>query len=543
MAGKPYQVGRFAHTLRLRLMREHLGLDVDEILEQERQHEMEREEFEEQMNDIYQEDADHSSSLLPTQHSMPARLSSFNHDLDIERAQALEESTSSSSTSSSSTSDPGAEREIDKRVTSESHQKDLSGYGPDNWKTAEKSGLDEGRDSVIINGREVLVHNIDNEGKGTLEVPKPGRAPGPMPENRYLEPAEPGNEPLPPIPPFDRRTTDQLGLPRAAQLPSLPVVDDTDIGGPPVHINSSGHATNGAFHPMAADIKLAHIDKDCMRDPVNDDFVENVWHRAAVNNTKLYRRVFRCMPDSEVSTWSEYQEYTDYQERFRASMEGRPKSEDRTARSEDHPAHSHHQSATAAGAAVSAPGPDAIVKAAEHEVEKPFEKAGDKIAEKLPLSPVREDKPRVLVPDDQSHELDEKRDAGAVTDTNPRPRTQDAPSPVVPFPGMLEPQQSNDKKKERRTTFSNQEKPNLHGSSSHSPAQVGSVRRRRRATTRGSRRGFTIDDMPSRIDAEELMKMAQGHLVQFPYDWLLTEEQNGNWGYQVDGVAPLAIYN
>lgn len=29
MAGKPYKVGRFAHTLRIRLMREHLGYDVD----------------------------------------------------------------------------------------------------------------------------------------------------------------------------------------------------------------------------------------------------------------------------------------------------------------------------------------------------------------------------------------------------------------------------------------------------------------------------------------------------------------------------------
>ncbi len=32
MAGRPYRVGRFAHSLRMRLMREHLGLDVDEIL-------------------------------------------------------------------------------------------------------------------------------------------------------------------------------------------------------------------------------------------------------------------------------------------------------------------------------------------------------------------------------------------------------------------------------------------------------------------------------------------------------------------------------
>jgi phospholipase D1/2 len=31
MGGKPYKVGRFAHTMRVRLMREHLGIDVDEL--------------------------------------------------------------------------------------------------------------------------------------------------------------------------------------------------------------------------------------------------------------------------------------------------------------------------------------------------------------------------------------------------------------------------------------------------------------------------------------------------------------------------------
>ncbi|KAK0555630.1 Phospholipase D1 [Tilletia horrida] len=35
MAGQPYKVGPFAHSLRLRLMREHLGLDVDELEERE----------------------------------------------------------------------------------------------------------------------------------------------------------------------------------------------------------------------------------------------------------------------------------------------------------------------------------------------------------------------------------------------------------------------------------------------------------------------------------------------------------------------------
>jgi phospholipase D1/2 len=35
MAGKPFKVGRFAHTLRMRLMREHIGVDVDALDEQD----------------------------------------------------------------------------------------------------------------------------------------------------------------------------------------------------------------------------------------------------------------------------------------------------------------------------------------------------------------------------------------------------------------------------------------------------------------------------------------------------------------------------
>lgn len=31
MAGRPYKVGRFAHTLRVRLMQEHVGVDVDTL--------------------------------------------------------------------------------------------------------------------------------------------------------------------------------------------------------------------------------------------------------------------------------------------------------------------------------------------------------------------------------------------------------------------------------------------------------------------------------------------------------------------------------
>lgn len=35
MAGSPFKVGRFAHTLRVRLMREHVGVDVDALTDED----------------------------------------------------------------------------------------------------------------------------------------------------------------------------------------------------------------------------------------------------------------------------------------------------------------------------------------------------------------------------------------------------------------------------------------------------------------------------------------------------------------------------
>ncbi|KAK7427107.1 Phospholipase D1 [Neonectria magnoliae] len=550
MAGKPYQVGRFAHTLRLRLMREHLGLDVDEILEEERQAEMDRQDFDQEMEDIYNEEASGSKNAKrPVSHHPP----SFNHDLDLAAAQRMDESASSSPSSAS----------LDARETAavvdgkKKHELDVTGYGPDHWKNAEKSGLDTGRDSVIVNGREVLVNSTGNEGKGTLQSPKAPHVLVLPRESNYLDSSQIKSEGMPPMPALNRRTTDQLGLPRASQLPTLPMADDTDIGGPPMHFDpDSGRPTMGPVHPMAADIHPAQIDKDCMRDPVNPNFLDEIWNRAAVNNTKLYRRVFRCMPDSEVSTWAEYQEYVGYGERFRASMEGRSRQD-----SESKPEPSHRGS-TSAGAGIGAPGPEVMAKAAENELEK----AAGKMMDKLPIHKKDEERIKIVIPDEGRNGLNEKQPLHDVdgdhasTQPNPTldaendgsiPRPMEAPSPVysmgdVPFPAFennskfLEPQMST-RDRERRTTFSTLEKPSSRETNAPPPGHIGSLKRRRRATTKNSRRGFTIEDMPTRGHAEELLNLVQGNLVQFPYDWLLTEEQNGNWGYQVDGVAPLAI--
>src|SRR5690606_28536587 len=105
----------------------------------------------------------------------------------------------------------------------------------------------------------------------------------PQSSSRVNEPApHDDGDRLPPLPPLNRRTTDQLGLPLPSQLPSLPAVDDTDIGGPPAHLED-GRAMDDVPHPLAADLKLAYIDKDCMRDPLNPSFMDDIWNRTAEN--------------------------------------------------------------------------------------------------------------------------------------------------------------------------------------------------------------------------------------------------------------------
>ncbi|KAG5513409.1 hypothetical protein PMAC_001473 [Pneumocystis sp. 'macacae'] len=58
------------------------------------------------------------------------------------------------------------------------------------------------------------------------------------------------------------------------------------------------------------------IDPKAFSDPLSDHFFEDIWDRIAQKNTEIYREVFRCMPDNEVRTWKDYYRYKKYAERF-----------------------------------------------------------------------------------------------------------------------------------------------------------------------------------------------------------------------------------
>lgn len=560
MAGRPYRVGRYAHSLRMRLMREHLGLDVDEITEEERQEAADVEaRYEAEMQHIYGDDDGSAAegSSRPKRAPM-THTSSYNH----EAIPAHKDAGSPPSSSSSSSSAASAEQ--DARVTgNEKHEADVEGSGADHWKTAREKGLDQGRDTMVIGGREVLVSQLKDKEKA-----KPVTAFSNSKECWDTD-TNKGNDELPPPPSLERKTTAQLGLTSITHLPQLPMSDDTDIGGPPLLFDVAGRPTNET-NPLAADIQLAKIDKDCMRDPINPAFWDDVWNRIAANNTKLYRRVFRCMPDSEVLTWNEYRDYTDYSLRFHESMTGRTKSDEAEAKCSV-----GHVANGCAGAGIAAPSAvhDAIAMSEKMQEKQKAEahpqlvvSNGDGTINEKPCHPDTSQPEQVQKP---SLNLD--MDAEKVNHNH----QIEAPSPVqpagdTPFPAydgqvdhqLLEPighNSSNQKgthaTRDRQTTFSSVDKPasflggsvnnhsNINNSSIYNT--TGSTRRRRRGTTKGSnRRGAVFPyEVLGRDEAEELCGMIQGTVVQFPYDWLESEEKDNHWLFQADLLAPKEIYD
>lgn len=539
MAGRPYNVGRFAHGLRVRLMREHLGIDIDKI----RDEELEDEEIERELQAEEEgesptspgsptSDREVQNALISNRHrvqeEMIARaenLHSFNHDVDWEQA-----GNPHMKSSKKKTSDP--------RVTDNpAHRADVEGKGADKMvEHAEVVHDQDARDTVIDSkGREVLVSDIAPEGRSTLQSPEKkhkkrhgrteNRSPSPVREPDHYPPAQ-----------FPRLTTHQLGLPQVSTLPALPVSDDTDIGGPPLQRTLS----QSSLPPTIGNMKRPIVTEDCMKDPLNDAFYLDTWHTVAENNTKLFRQVFRCMPDSEVKTWKEYKEYAAFGERF-SRMQGAGKSK--------HAVQQERKGMSGPpGEKLSAMNRlEKVGKEIEGELEKAVEKlAQGEHSEKHPIGRVEEwadeQERRISAGGGNEDEevLDEKQalktpngspKVASAGDSpkdkeNTRPRNVTISEPVKP----------------PRTSDGAADPKDTNGSSTAS--RTGN-RRRRRTTTKSSVRVFHADDenaMLSKKDAGEVLNMVQGSLVLWPYDWLEKEEYGGKWLYPVDIIAPLEIY-
>ncbi|KAG2421668.1 hypothetical protein HFD88_005644 [Aspergillus terreus] len=527
MNGRPYLVGRFPHTLRMRLMREHLGIDVDELLEHSMatEEELRRIQMEEEGSNSPPR-ADSESLMLEKQDerdmierrhriqdeflSRSEDIHSFNHDVDWEQGNNPNLKSNRKLTA-------------DSRVTSNpDHKKDVDGFGPDNLHSAMEAGLGEARDSQMLDSKaEVLVSPIACEGKGTIQKPKHIT----QRSNRrsHVEDKE-AKEPstLSPIQDGVESVPIVEGLP-GVRHPALPSGNETESSSSGVQPPKDKLDTTKYPHPVTPELKHVFIDKDCMRDPVIDLFYLDTWYAVADKNTKIYRSVFRCMPDSEVKSWKEYKEYTAYGERF-AEMQSQHSAQ------AFHPQPQRQTGPPGTGATAglglgvnvkSHLTPTSLTADAHSPTEKPERGADNtqhhnnrsqsELAKQETVSSI--DEKAALRPTDGSNAHNGRPDEGGSSGEDLEKQRSD--------PAFVD-----------------------YSEALNRNATTQSRRRRRRATTLGSRREFhAADEVMDRNRAEDLLNQIQGHLILWPYDWLEKEEQGGNWLYTLDQISPLEIYN
>ena len=557
MNGKPYQVGRFPHTLRMRLMREHLGLDVDQIMEdaqmleaeQLKAHSSGKSNRPDSPADTFNSPLSEADDVLGPLDGQGAEMHeevrermeefrSFNHDVDWEQA------------GNPNLKSKRAGLTVDPRVTGDAdHKDDVEGFGFDNMATVAAMGFGDGRDTTVVKGnKEVLLADLGSEGKAPLSEPRKHGEQLRLPS--YVVKMETPEPPMPPKPSVERMNTQELGLPMLSQLPPLPQADDSDIGGPMLTRTTSKETHRGR-HQLLDDLRRPDVDRDCMKDPILDHFFFDTWHAVAENNTKLYRAVFRCMPDNQVRNWDEYHQYLAYEQRF-AQLQGNdlPVEEkvvdpDRGGEVKSGPPGVGSRHPIAEFKSVTHVPSDIAKMAGElngklkNALEGSKEEKADPEKEKLRAWAAEANKaqaekdgfPALHRQETLSSEkawLQTVPEGQALTDEGSATGEDEEAStdPSTNSPGSTAVEKENKAVNSTSPTMSGpsvgysepviQNPPQITASTTN----VGGSSRRRRRGTRSSRTGFSAsDDLLSIEEAEELLSCVQGHLVVWPYDW------------------------
>lgn len=541
MSGKPYLVGRFPHTLRMRLMREHIGIDVDEVLEQELAADLAKQDTKidetpespsEQQDDLdanqkpVNADKQDERELIERRHKLQdeflarsEEMHSFNHDVDWNQANNPNLKSNKKLT-------------VDSRVQrNQQHKQDLEGLGTDQMKRLGHTTRGDGRDSYLdSDNMELLVSNAVPDGKGDKNTPEIREEHGREQENgadskedsdafqakeNHMEPNAESSKPTTPLKHGDALEKDEHGAHS--------------------HLHSNGYGPSDNVyhgHPLASDLKQPAIDKNCMKDPVSEQFYLDIWQTIADNNTKLFRSVFRCMPDSEVKTWTHYKEYTAYAERF---VDMQNSSYHATTRNQLRPSSQptsgppgsgtrnvmkgekeHHKSGETKEKGSQAA---ANQQSADDSLRKWASEANKAQIEREKTEQLNQEEPEGLTAQGEKAGLDmvnsKSSDSSNEHNNNHNHNGEisrnnvDGAAPTAEHDGTLNRQRS----AAHSVGYSE-------GSNAPQLGNFQSQRRRRRAATRSSKREFhAADDIISSEEAEELLNMVQGHLVQWPYEW------------------------
>lgn len=438
MGGQPYMVGKFAHTLRMRLMREHLGVEVDKIDLIDKNVEMlSKASAETEMNGRVTDSPDDLASVKNDGHDQ-FELHSFNY-LAGKENKGLREKKSLSS---------------DSRVQNNpKHAADILG-----------SGFDAMVDQDRVRAKQ---DRYERDHRHKLKVPSSDNDESidDIIDDILSE------DSISDLVTFKRRLYDRLvgkGESLQSEVTSRSVSHESGLD------NLVMHGPAGFGTVDIDNISTALVDPFCFEDPLDENFYYDIWLRTAQRNTSLFREVFRCQPDDEVTTWKEYKEYVAFGEKF-SSMQDIQN--------------------------------DQIPLEGE-QARKPHAPLGD-VDISLRTFP-REEGSKSTLRQDQEQDPG-RRDHCKCQSQSPKQDQQRAGSPGEDVLHMLD----------EDTTTNNDDATKK----TESKADAINYPRRRRATTHGAKRFFanSMDHVYNTATATKILENVQGNLVMFPTEWLARE--------------------
>ncbi|KAJ1309919.1 hypothetical protein OPQ81_006678 [Rhizoctonia solani] len=310
MAGKPFKVGRFAHTLRVRLMREHLGVDVDAMYQED----LMANQPKAREDEIKKWDPDHEQKLRDEgvsrvkQSTALGNLEIMSKDTVGQAAYGAEEiglhkigriGHKLGATSTAEGADNAALLE-ERQMYSRDGKKE-SGFADAVVPTLEEKTLMEHRPKQTDNKREQPLEDALKSPGAKANEPKEATTPE---GEKFGAPADASaNAYTDDQPPHARSGDKDFSSEEKEAVQARSLLRK--------HLSVSVGAK-----PWTVPTPAPEIDPHGFRDPVCDEFFKDVWVATAVHNTEIYRKVFHCTPDDLVTTWKQYKEFAQHQERL-----------------------------------------------------------------------------------------------------------------------------------------------------------------------------------------------------------------------------------
>ncbi|BEI82309.1 hypothetical protein CcaverHIS002_0301770 [Cutaneotrichosporon cavernicola] len=322
MGGKPFKVGRYAHTLRMRLMREHVGVDVDAIEDDEL---MIRKPVAE-AEDVALWDPDNEQDEAKGRGISRIKKSTAGSRLKATVSTAVRGITKGVGENIRNDMQKKAEKMKQPLATTKDDSLKNTNNGPGGGPTGDTSERqDVGLDGKVIEGfASSVVPTLEER---AIAARKPTGLTGDT--RPLLDMADDGEGPDEArVRASDERAVNEQPRIEMYGEPAGAVEGDDRVprDGPVMPEEYDAVKARGVLRKQlnakpdsgrwSMPTPTPKIDPNRFHDPLDDTFWNDMWVDVAVHNTQIFRKVFRCIPDDVVTTWAQYKAFANHMDKF-----------------------------------------------------------------------------------------------------------------------------------------------------------------------------------------------------------------------------------